>query len=108
MPDGCGRIFATGVVNALNPFSLSLATAAEPMAACGAARTYNQALDYAASRPNVVGGKGLLYPLKSSVFRGMLQASTNWAASAPGLNLDFALLQGLGEEMDALRMGKCR
>jgi RHS repeat-associated protein len=98
---GCGRVFLGATRDALFPFSLSAATAGEPLAFALGAQQYNATLDYAASR-------GLTYPMKSSVFRAGLQAAKLKAASGPVLGATFAIYQGLGEEMRALSQGQCR
>lgn len=53
------------------PFPPSAANVAQPVTAAAAAIQFNRTLAYAASRPNYLGGTGLMYPFKSSVFRSM-------------------------------------
>jgi RHS repeat-associated protein len=70
----------------------------------GQAVKYSQALTYAAS-------KGVRYPLKSSVFRGILNTSKmlgKVADTLPLVNLDYALTDGLIAETKAMNAGQCQ
>jgi hypothetical protein len=104
----CGRVFFEATRDALNPFSPSASSLGEPAALAWGAHQYNAALQYAASQPNYLGGTGLAYPMKSSVFRSMTQAAKLRAASGPLLAANFAIYQGLATEMRALSEGRCR
>jgi len=64
-------------------------------------RTYAANMQYAA-------GRGLTYPLTSSVFREGLRASKIRAASGPLWALDFAIFQALTAELRTLAEGECR
>ncbi len=68
----------------------------------------NSALAYAASRPNYLGGTGLLYPLKSAVFRGALSTSLELLDSVPALQLVAAESQALYTEAAAGWAGQCQ
>ena len=68
--NGCLNQFFSNTVSNLNPFTPSASSLAEPTANFVSALKFNSALAYAATRPNVLGGTGLLYPFKSTVFRG--------------------------------------
>jgi hypothetical protein len=104
---GCGKVFLSATMDALNPFSPSLSSASDATAAFLAAKKYNSAVRYAASRSNYLGGKGLIYPMKSSTVRSML-AEANAAAGAGALiSLDLALVQGIAVEGYTLATGGC-
>ena len=68
---------------------------------------FNQALVYAASRTNYLGGQGLLFPLKSSVFRGIVQAGSKAIEATPLFQLDAAMLQAVIQEAVAAYHGDC-
>jgi len=80
---GCVNVFGSATADALNPFSPILSSAGEGTAAVLAASKYNAAVQYAASAPNYLGGTGLIYPMKSSVVRGMIADANATAAEAP-------------------------
>lgn len=105
---GCGTVFLNATRDALLPFSLSAASAGEPLTLVWSAHQYNAALQYAASRPNYLGGTGLVYPMKSSVFRAGLHSAKVTAVSGPLVQLNLAIGQGLAVEMHALANGQCR
>jgi hypothetical protein len=104
---GCVNVAVNATAGALNPFSPSLATAGEGTAGVLAASQYNAAVQYAASAPNYLGGTGLIYPMKSSVVRGMIADANATAASAPLFALDGALLQGVITEGISMANGEC-
>jgi RHS repeat-associated protein len=104
----CTSVFAKATLNALSPVSPSLASAGEPAAALASASIWNSALNYAASRPNYLGGQGLLYPLRSSVFRGLSALANEVAVAGPLISADLALLQGLAVETYQAYKGQCR
>jgi hypothetical protein len=106
--DGCVALFLEATKDAVWPFAPSAATLGEPVALAWGAQHYNAALQYAASQPNYLGGNGLVYPMKSSVFRSMVQGAKLRAASGPLLAANFAIYQGLATEMRALSEGRCR
>jgi hypothetical protein len=66
------------------------------------------ALLYAASRPNYLGGVGLLYPFKSGVVRAILAGGESVAANAPAIAGDIALLHGLIDEIGSAGRGECQ
>jgi hypothetical protein len=68
---------------------------------------FNSALAYAASQANYLGGTGLLYPLKSSVFRGMLSASQELLENVPMLQLVAAEGQAVVQEAMTGWAGGC-
>ena len=104
---GCVNVFGSATADALNPFSPSLSSAGEGTAAVLAASKYNAAVQYAASAPNYLGGTGLIYPMKSSVVRGMIADANATAASGGLMSLDLALAQGFGTEMHSMATGGC-
>src|SRR4051794_35295871 len=69
-----------------------------------AATKYNAAVRYAASQTNFLGGKGLLYPMKSSVVRSMVADANATAASGGLMSLDLPLGQGFATECTAWPM----
>jgi hypothetical protein len=104
---GCVNVAVNATAGALNPFSPSLATAGEATAGVLAASQYNAAVAYAASAPNYLGGTGLIYPMKSSVVRGMIADANATAAEAPLFAVDGALLQGVIAEGISMANGEC-
>jgi RHS repeat-associated protein len=105
---GCVNVFGKATADALNPFTPSLATAAEPATYWMAARQYNGILTYAAGRENFLGGIGLIYPMKSGVVRKLL-GNVNMTLGASALaNLDLAIIQGLIAEGKAIATGECQ
>jgi len=76
--------------------------------AISAAMRYNAAQAYAASRTNVLGGQGLIFPQKSIPYNNILAGSTV-ATLAEGLlgYLDGALAQGWLAEAEAAYNGNC-
>jgi RHS repeat-associated protein len=105
---GCVNTFFNASFNALNPFSPSASTLGDPAAAIYSASRFNALLKYAASRPNYLGGQGLLYPLKSSVFRSILSDATTSSGAGFAISADASLLQGLIVEGYQLATGACR
>jgi len=69
---------------------------------------YNQALTYAASRPNYLGGQGLIYPLKSSTFRAMMADAKGAFGSGVAIGAVFAEYQALGVEIYQGTTGGCQ
>jgi RHS repeat-associated protein len=104
----CVVVWSREFTNSLNPFTLGASTAAEPALDFAARLQYNNALQYAASRPNSLGGTGLIYPMKSSTFRGMLKASRNLLRASPWISILMADAQGIYGVFDAARRGECR
>jgi hypothetical protein len=76
--------------------------------AVSAAMRYNAAQAYAASRTNVLGGQGLIFPQKSIPYNNILEGSavTNLAEGGLGY-VDGALFQGLLSEAAAAYNGNC-
>lgn len=104
---GCVNVAVNATAGALNPFSPSLSSAGEATTAVLSASQYNAAVQYAASAPNYLGGTGLIYPMKSSVVRGMIADANATAASGGLMTLDLALAQGVGTEMYSMATGGC-
>ena len=107
---GCLNTFVHGTGNALIPSALpsvSTTAGAGTMAASAAMR-YNAAQAYAASRTNVLGGQGLIFPQKSIPYNTILEGSavTNLAEGGLGY-VDGALFQGLMGEAEAAYNGNC-
>jgi hypothetical protein len=63
---------------------------------------------YAASRTNVLGGQGLIFPQKSIPYNQILDGSLSTTLTEGGLGyVDGALAQGFFIEMEALANGTC-
>ncbi len=105
---GCVNVFVRATGDALNPFTPSLSTAAEPAAFSIAAFKYNAALRYAAARANFLGGTGLVYPMRSSVVRSMIADANAAAAAGPLMTLDLAIAQGFAVELHSIATGSCQ
>ncbi len=104
----CAEVFAKETLNNLNPFTPSASTLV-PAATDVAARVqYNNIIKYALSRPNFMGGTGLMYPMKSSVVRGMLGSVKAIQGATLWLTLDVAMAQALFTELRAASKGECR
>ena len=76
--------------------------------AVSAAMRYNAAQAYAASRTNVLGGRGLIFPQNSIPYNKILTGSAVTSLVEGGLGyLDGALFQGLMGEAEAAYNGNC-
>jgi len=106
--NGCINQFFSNTVENLNPFTPSASSLAEPAANFASALKFNSALAYAASRTNYLGGTGLLYPLKSGVFRAALSSSQELLDNVPMMQLVAAEGQALYTETRAALAGACR
>jgi hypothetical protein len=106
--DGCVNVFINATKDALNPLTPSLSSAAEPATFAVAAQKYNTVLRYAASRPNFLGGRGLIYPMRSSVVRAGLADAKAFTASGALVTLDLAIVQGLWAEGRSIATGGCQ
>jgi RHS repeat-associated protein len=96
----CEEVFLDAFKDAMAPLVPGV-DPVETLVQAGALYYYNRALGYAIER-------GLTYPFKSSVFRGLLGTSQDLAASVPLLSLDGALLYADIVEANAARQGQCR
>jgi RHS repeat-associated protein len=88
----------------LNPFTPGAFDVGQGALQTGQAVKYNQALTYAAA-------KGLTYPFKSSVFRGIMKTSNvlgKFADTLPLINVNYALTDGLLSEIKAMNRGECQ
>ena len=110
---GCVNFFAKASLNAANPFSsapnIATDVAAGTMTVVGPAARWTAAQAYAASRINVLGGRGLIFPQNSIPYNQILNGSlrTTLAEGAWGY-ADGALAQGFFLEMEALGNGTCQ
>jgi hypothetical protein len=68
----------------------------QPAAKFLSAASLSKALSYAASRPNALGGTGLLYPFKSGVFRGLMKLSEAASETAPAAALVTSTVHAVG------------
>ena len=89
------------------PTEPSPADLAEPGAKFLSAMTFNKALSYAAGRPNVMGGIGLLNPFKSSVFRNLMGLSEKLGDAAPEVNAVYATGHAVINASVAAYNGEC-
>jgi hypothetical protein len=108
-PESCLIVFGRETMSAFVPISPSAASVAEPLALFAGQWEVNHALKYAASRPNVTGGKGLLFPFKSAPFRELFSRGQK-IASRGGLVLTEVLGMGqaLYSEWEAYGAGRCQ
>ena len=106
--NGCVNQFFSNTLSNLNPFTPSASSLAEPAANIISALKFNSALAYAASRPNLLGGTGLLYPFKSGVFRSLVNSGQGVLEATPMIQLDLALGQAIYSEYQAAKAGECQ
>ena len=108
----CLALFAGQTVRNLSPLPLqsspSLGDFIVPAADVGSIVAWNQSLRYAASRPNYLGGQGLLYPMKSSVYRNLAARSSGIARAGLVGHEMYAIFAGLQSEWAAAKSGQCR
>ena len=105
----CFVQFLKNTVNNANPLTPSPSSAGEAAGAVYAATKYNQALNYAATTPSATFGTSyLVYPFKSSVFRGTLEASQSGAMVGWLASIDVSMLQALVTEYQAAKAGECQ
>ena len=106
--NGCLNQFFSNTLSNLSPLPPSASSLAEATANFVSALKFNSALAYAATRPNVLGGTGLLYPFKSSVFRSLIGSAQGVLEATPVAQLDLALGQALYTEYQAAKAGECQ
>lgn len=102
----CFAVFLSSTAEYYLP-APSFAALTEPGVRALGAVKFNSALAYAAERTNSLGGEGLLYPLKSSVFREALSAAEDVSEAAPLLPLVIAEYQALYNEYRMAEAGQC-
>lgn len=106
-PQSCIGLFMTTWAENLFPLSPGPTDfLAFGMGGLGAIRL-NQALAYAVTRPNFMGTIGLIYPMRSSVFRSMIGQSTRLAQAGPLIALAAVEYYSLYEEYRAAKAGDC-
>jgi RHS repeat-associated protein len=102
-------VFLQSAANNLNPFQPGLGDIVAGGFGTASALKYNQALkDAATTASRTFGTPNLLYPLKSSTFRGLLQKSQVLGKAAGWAGLDVALGQAFITEMKAMNSGECQ
>jgi RHS repeat-associated protein len=107
--DSCLGGFAADAVGNMMPFPPSAANVAQPVTAAAAAIQFNRTLAYAASRPNYLGGSGLMYPFKSSVFRSMYGTASTIANEGSLVAGEvLAIGQALYSEYKSAASGQCK
>ena len=109
---GCGWFFLLATRDSLNPFTPSVTSVVEPAVGVWVAEQYAAPARYAAARANVLGGRGLLYPQNSTVWRAMMgqarTASSGAARATVPLTITVAIWEGLVRQQAAMLQGKCR
>jgi RHS repeat-associated protein len=108
--NGCINQFWTNFGSSLNPIPTlpSAGDLVQPVASAWSAYRLNSALAYAASRTNYLGGQGLLYPFKSTVFSNLMSSSQSVLEATPMIQVDVALGQALYSEYSAAKAGECQ
>jgi RHS repeat-associated protein len=102
-------VFLKSAASNLNPFQPGLGDIVAGGFGVAGSLTYNNALRYAATTPSrIFGTSNLVYPLKSSAFRGLLQRSQILAKAAGWVGLDVALGQAFISEIQASNSGECQ
>jgi hypothetical protein len=102
-------VFLKSAANSLNPFQPGLGDVVAGGFGTASALKYNQALNYAATTASrTFGTPNLLYPFKSSTFRGLLNQSKVLGKAAGWAGLDATLGQALYNEILAMRKGQCQ
>ena len=105
----CFVQFLKNTVSNANPLTPSPSGAGAGAGAVYAATKFNQALNYAATTPSTTFGTPyLVYPLKSSVFRGMLTAAGRGAMVGWLVSVDIAMGQALVTEYNSAKAGECQ
>ena len=109
---GCVNFFGKAALSAANPISSSPSIATDTgvgvVTVVGPAARWNAAVAYAASRTNVLGGQGLIFPQNSIPYNQILNGNLATSLTEGGLAyLDGALAQGLFAELEALFTGAC-
>lgn len=95
-------------LGALVPISPSLSSFAEATTFTLTYTKYADAMNYAASRTNVIKGKGLLFPQKSRVWQAKMADVRATAGAGTLISLDLAIVQGFYTEMKEMSNGGCR
>jgi RHS repeat-associated protein len=99
--NGCDRLLLSTFARDLSPVPVeanpSPAEAIAPGGRYLSIYTFNSALAYAATQPNAIGGSGLLYPFKSSVFRGLVDASKGFEEDVLPATIVYATVHSLYE-----------
>lgn len=86
----------------------SASEALEPAAKVASAVAFNKALSYAAGQRNVLGGTGLLYPFKSSVFRRFIGVSKAAEDAALPAALVYATADAVLSAGRSAYQGRCQ
>jgi RHS repeat-associated protein len=107
---GCAHVFFDSAWGALIPNAPSLSTASEFITTYSAGKNFQAYLTYVASRPNSLGGIGLIKPQGSIPAQQILGKVRTWQNPLAGLllSVDLAIVQGLYTESVAYLSGECR
>jgi hypothetical protein len=105
----CFGIFLNGTLNNLNPFMPGASDAAQQGFTAASWAAFNQALNYAATTHSIrPASPVLVYPFKSSIFRGILSKSAKFADAGYWGAIITAELQGLWAEIQAVAQAECQ
>jgi RHS repeat-associated protein len=111
-PPSCYSLFVGETLRNLSPIPLtadpSVGDLIEPTVNTLAIVNWNRSVKYAASRPNYLGGRGLIYPNKSSVFRKKVAQGEFIGRAGPWVIADWAIWDAVRSEWNAASSGGCR
>ena len=104
----CFSVFLDAWRDNMNPLTSSAGTVAQGSADLAGRTLFNRALAYAAARPNVLGGTGLISPFRSGVFRAMYSSSLQLVGESFAIYVTVNELSALITEFQAAKAGECR
>lgn len=107
--ESCMVSYARGVLLEFAPVTPSATDIVFMLGPYAQQAQMNRALAYAASRPNVIGGQGLLMPFRSSTFRGMYATAQGIGAKwVPALMAGTAVYAGVNSVINDASAGRCK
>lgn len=110
--NSCLALFAGETVRNLSPIPMDSNFSAgefiKSTADTAAIVAWNQSLRYAASRPNYLGGQGLLNVMKSKVYRKMVGRIGAFGRASVVAQEIYAMAAALASEWEAMDSGQCR
>jgi hypothetical protein len=110
-PAGCNQILAETFAEDISPIPLGnspgVGDAVDAASKFASQTAYSAALTHAASATNVLGGQGLLYPFKSSIFSGLMSASKVAEEAAIPATLVLATAHAVYSSGAAALNGQC-
>ena len=108
---GCNQILAETFAEDISPIPLGnspgVGDAVDAASKFASQTAYAAALTHAASATNVLGGQGLLYPFKSSIFSGLMGASKVAEEAAIPATLVLATAHAVYSSGAAALKGQC-